>query len=188
MNSASDTGNKHHQGILHMAFWRIYGHLVWATKNRLPFINDNIEPRLYAQLVNKANEMSCVVHAINGMADHIHVVLSIPPKHSVSDVVKMLKGSSSHFVNHVLKPPNVYFAWQEGYGYFSLGESQLPIAVSYVQNQKSHHTQQTTNAWLERTSDLDEGSSATSDGPPNSDAIREPNAIYSAVRSDVLPF
>ena len=140
-----------------MAFWRIYGHLVWATKNRLPFITNNVELRLHAELVSKADEMDCYVYAINGMDDHVHIVLSIPPSLSVADVVKTLKGSSSHFVNQVVKPENLYFAWQRGYGYFSLGETQLPRAVAYVRNQKSHHAQQTVNAWLERVSDLDEG-------------------------------
>ena len=83
------------------------------------------EARLYACLVTKAAELGCYVHAVNGVEDHIHLIISIPPKHSVAWVVKNLKGSSSHFVNYVAAPGST-FAWQRGYGYLSLGEGQCP--------------------------------------------------------------
>jgi hypothetical protein len=73
----------------------------------------------------------------------------------VSWIVKVLKGSSSHFVSHVLSPGSS-FAWQRGYGYLSLGETQLERAVAYVRNQKEHHRLATTNGWLERTDDEDD--------------------------------
>jgi putative transposase len=100
----------------------------------------------------------------------------------------MLKGSSSHFINHTLKPPQFYFAWQRGYGYFSLGESQLPKAVAYVQNQKTHHAQNTVNAWLEKASELDEGPPFHSAPPPDSDLLREAPASYLDPFPDEIPF
>lgn len=136
-----------------MAFWRSYAHLVWTTKNRTPLIGPEIEAALYACLVAKAAELGCYVYAVNGISDHVHLVISIPPKHSVSWVVKNLKGNSSHFVNHELTARSESFAWQRGYGYLSLGESQLARAVAYVENQKSHHAQMNTNRWLEMTDD-----------------------------------
>jgi putative transposase len=140
-----------------MSFWRHYVHLVWTTKHRQLFISEVIEPRLYTQMVNKSAEIDCYVYAINGMADHVHLVLAIPPKHSVAEVVKTLKGASSHFVDHVLRPVELNFEWQRGYGCFSMGHSQLSRAIAYVDLQKEHHAQQTTNAWLEQSSELDDG-------------------------------
>lgn len=139
-----------------MSFWRLYYHLVWSTKNREPFIQPEVENRLYAYLVSKAAELDVYVYAINGWNDHLHLVTSIPPKHAVADVVKTLKGASAHDLNHVDKL-DIHFAWQRGYGALTVGETQKPKAIVYVENQKAHHQQQTTNAWLERSAEFDEG-------------------------------
>ena len=140
-----------------MPYWRSYAHLIWATKNRQPFILPSFEDRLYGQLIQKAADLGCYVHAINGMIEHTHMVLSIPPKHSPAYMVKTLKGSSSHFVNHIVQPEAFHFAWQRGYGYLTLGETQLDRAVDYVLRQKEHHQAKTVNRWLEYESALDEG-------------------------------
>ena len=139
-----------------MAFWRLYYHLVWATKNREPLIKPEIEKRLYAYIVHKASELECFVYAINGWYDHLHLIIAIPPKYAVADVVKRLKGASSHDLNHGVGL-DYEFAWQRGYGALSLGERQRPQAEGYVASQKTHHGEQTTTAWLERDSDFDEG-------------------------------
>ena len=148
-----------------MPFWRSYAHLIWATKNRNEFISSRLEPRLYAQMVKRASDLGCYVLAINGMPDHVHLITTIPPTISAADVVKTLKGSSSHFVNHIIKPVEFHFAWQRGYGFLSLGQSQLPDAIAYVQRQKEHHRDDTWHPWLERYSDLDDGPENPSDLP-----------------------
>ena len=168
-----------------MPFWRSYAHLVWATKARNAWIHAAIEPALYAYLTSKASELDCFVHALNGMPDHVHFVISIPPKHSVAWVVKMLKGASAHFVNHTLRPGAFHFAWQRGYGYLTLGESQCGKAVAYVEAQKTHHQLHTTNSWLERYSELDEGPTPTS-GVEIRQALREEQPAYHAI--DAPPF
>jgi len=163
-----------------MAFWRLYYHLVWATKNREHFIQPAIEDRLYAYTVRKAAELGVYVYAINGWYDHVHLVVAIPPKHAVADVVKHLKGASSHDLNHSVSL-DYQFAWQRGYGAFSLGERQRPAAEAYVLNQKQHHQQQTTNAWLERDAEFDEGpddAGITVDAVPS--VLREQTVAYSA--------
>ncbi len=139
-----------------MAFWRLYYHLVWATKNREHLIQPAIEARLYAYIVSKAAELDVYVYAINSWYDHLHLVASIPPKHAVAYVVKRLKGASSHDLNQA-GGLDYQFAWQRGYGALSLGERQKPLAEEYVENQKQHHEQQTANAWLERYAEFDEG-------------------------------
>ena len=138
-----------------MTFWRLYYHLTWATQNREPLIQPDMEEQLYAYLVRKAAELDVYIYAVNGWYDHSHLVAAIPPKQAVAEVVKHLKGASAHYVNHDMHA--AHFQWQRGYGALTLGEKQKSAAIAYVQGQKQHHQQHTTNAWLERAAEFDEG-------------------------------
>ena len=158
-----------------MPFWRHYYHVVWAAKERNPFIDELLEPHLYRYLMSKAGELGVYLHAIGGRPDHVHVVATIPPKHSVSWFVKTLKGSSAHFVNHGLaRRSEFHFAWQRGYGSLTLGQKQLAAAIAYVERQEEHHLNDTVNAWLERVDMLDESVS------DNVTRLRESSVIYDA--------
>lgn len=139
-----------------MSFWRTYYHIVWATRNREPLITPQIEPRLYAYIINKAAELGVYVYALNNWVEHFHIVTAIPPKEAVAHVVKTLKGASSHDLNQqgVL---DSLFAWQRGYGVLSLGSRQLDDAIEYVRRQKEHHRDNTVKAWLEYIAEEDEG-------------------------------
>ncbi|GAB4539155.1 MAG: IS200/IS605-like element ISDra9 family transposase [Pleurocapsa sp.] len=132
-----------------MALWRLYYHLVWATKNRQPFIHRDREVRLYPYIISKADSLNCIIHAINGTENHLHVIASIPPQIAIAEFMKRIKGSSSHYLNQNF-PHHPKLAWQEGYGVFSLGGKQLNTAIAYVQNQKIHHRQNTTISMLEK--------------------------------------
>jgi putative transposase len=138
-----------------MALWRLYYHLVWTTKNREFSIAPEKESRLYPYIASKADSLQCIIHAIGGIEDHIHLVVSIPPKLAIADFVKTIKGSSAHYLNANFNDP-LKFAWQEGYGVFSLGSQQLERAIMYVQNQKQHHKNKTAIAWLETTNYQDD--------------------------------
>ncbi|MDX2213333.1 MAG: IS200/IS605 family transposase [Oculatellaceae cyanobacterium bins.114] len=123
-----------------MPLWRLYYHVVWTTKYRQPLITQTREPELYRYLRDKTNALGCILHAVGGMEDHIHLVVSIPPKLAIADYVQQIKGGSSHFVNQLLPSEGLGFTWQAEYGVFSMGESQSPQAIAYVKNQKQHHT------------------------------------------------
>ena len=138
-----------------MPFWRTYYHLVWATKDREPLITPQIEQRLHAYIVHKAGELDVLVYAINGRSDHVHLVVSVPPHVSVSQLVKQLKGSSPHDLNH--QGLDRHFAWQRGYGVLTLGQRQKADAEAYVRQQKEHHGHATAVAWLEYCAEVDEG-------------------------------
>jgi putative transposase len=140
-----------------MALWRLYYHFVWATKAREPLISETREPTLHHYIIGKADALKCIVHAINGTANHIHLVTSIPPTLSIAEFVKNIKGSSAHYVNHNLSDIPEFFGWQAGYGVFSLGRKQLDQAIEYVQNQKIHHAQGTTIISLEQATNDDDG-------------------------------
>lgn len=163
-----------------MSFWRLYYHQVWATKGREPLIQPDIEDRLYAYLVRKSAELGVYVYALGGWHDHVHLLVAIPPKLAVAGIVKRLKGASAHYLNHA-GGCTYAFAWQRGYGALTLGERQRPRAEAYIRDQKTHHGQQKTNAWLEQCAEFDEGPAdpgiALDAVPP---ALREHAPVYDA--------
>ncbi len=160
-----------------MSFWRNYYHITWSTKNRLPLIRTEFEGQLFNYIVKKAAELEVFVFALNGTQDHIHIVVSIPPKHSVAEVVKLLKGASAHYINHNIQTMD-QFAWQRGYGCLSIGEKQRPIAEEYVRNQKSHHARETFIGWLEQSIDKDDGPKNVIDSGEAFRKIKEIPASY----------
>ena len=121
-----------------MPYWKLYYHFIWGTKDRLPLILPGFEAGLYRVITAKVIEMNGIVYAIGGIEDHIHLAVSVPPKIAVAKFVGEVKGNSSHFVNHVVKP-DCEFYWLDEYGVLSFGEKNLPAVVSYIQNQKEHH-------------------------------------------------
>ncbi len=132
-----------------MPFTRLFYHLIWTTKNRLPLISPRIEESLYSYLTYKAGELGCRVLAINGLEDHVHLVIEIPPKAAVATVVRRLKGASSHEFADLF--------WQRGYGALTVGEENLAVALEYVRRQKEHHSLQTAIVSLKRCDDDGDG-------------------------------
>jgi len=132
-----------------MPYSKLYYHFIWGTKNRFPYIDSGIEPEIYRAIVAKAQEMGGFVHAIGGIEDHIHLGVSIPPKLALAKFIGDVKGNSSHFENHVIKP-DFEFHWQDEYGVLSFGEKNLSAVVRYIHNQKQHHADGTLIAEMER--------------------------------------
>ncbi len=124
-----------------MAYWRLFYHFVWTTKNRVPLITPELEPHLYRWLHKEAKAMYCPFFYINGVADHVHILTAVRPNLAPSEFMKQLKGSSSRFVSLKFKGP---FEWQVGYGVLSVAENGLEPVKAYIRNQKLHHTQQST--------------------------------------------
>jgi REP-associated tyrosine transposase len=132
-------------------------HITWHTKNNNPVIKDNIENRLHHFLENKIRkEKEVIFHAIGGIEDHIHLVVSIPPTLRISDWIGQLKGGSSFYINHEIVNRKL-LDWQEGYGVVSFGTRDLEWVIQYVRNQKQHHAKGTTQERLERITSDDEG-------------------------------
>ena len=132
-----------------MPYWRLFYHFVWGTKNREPLIEHEWEESLHNAIAAKATELGGLVHAVGGIDDHAHLVVSVPPKIALSTFIGQVKGNSSHFVNHVLDI-DFHFAWQAEYGVVSFGGKMLDLVVRYTKNQRKHHMDGTTIAMLER--------------------------------------
>jgi len=123
-----------------VSHWELFYHLVWATRKRHPPIDDRIEVVLQRSFRATCHEFGTVVHAIGTMPDHVRLAVSIPPRHAIADVVRQLKGSAAHLVNHSDARLSLdTFSWQAEYGVRSLGERSLPDVVAYVENQRAHH-------------------------------------------------
>ena len=103
-----------------MPYWKLYYQFVWGTKNRLPLIDSAFEPELYRVVAAKVQEMGGVVHAIGGMEDHAHLAVSVPPKIAPAKFIGDVKGNSSHYINHVIKPDFEFYC-QDEYGVLSFG-------------------------------------------------------------------
>jgi REP element-mobilizing transposase RayT len=131
-----------------MPFWRLYYHITWGTKNRLPLIDPCFERDLHKVITKKGIELGAKIYAVGGIENHIHLLASVPPKLTLSNFIGQLKGNSSHFINQVLKPDFTFF-WQSEYGVVTIDEHRLGVVVKYIQNQREHHGFGTTIHLLE---------------------------------------
>ena len=114
-------------------------HITWHTKNNMPLIKPEIEPKLNEFLKNKILETSEIFfRAIGGTENHIHLAVSIPPTLKIDEWIGKLKGASSYYVNHELTNHKA-LEWQNGYGVVSFGTKDLKWVVNYILNQKEHH-------------------------------------------------
>ncbi len=119
-------------------FTSLHYHIVFSTKNREPWIKRSIEERLWAYVggIAKQNRMKPI--SIGGTDDHIHLLVGFPPTISVSEALKHLKGGSSGWIKDNL-PGCRSFAWQDGYGAFTVSQSNLDEVEKYIRGQREHH-------------------------------------------------
>ena len=120
------------------SFCKIWIHAVWSTKLRQPLINPQIEALVYEYMAHEFIQLGCSVRIINGMPDHIHCLFKLNPQKSITDVIKQIKGSSSHFINRN-DLISEKFAWQSGFSSFSVSDSVVEKVNRYIQLQKKHH-------------------------------------------------
>jgi REP element-mobilizing transposase RayT len=125
-------------------FTQLYLHLVWATWDRLPLITQENESPLYAVILDQCASLKCTVIAIGGVADHVHLLLRHPPSLSTAEIIKEIKGSSSHFMTHKIMPGE-FFKWQGAYGAFSVSKRDVAGIQEYIERQKEHHALNTMN-------------------------------------------
>lgn len=122
-----------------MPFYRLFYHVIWATKDRATWITPHIESVVFETIRRESNKMNSPIYAINGTTDHIHVAVTIPPSIAVAQWVKNIKGVATFTVNKTFPDLDNRFHWQEGYGILSFGQKRLADVVEYVHKQKEHH-------------------------------------------------
>jgi len=112
-------------------------HCVFSTKERKPLIPDSMKRKLWAYIGGIARTNKFKALAVGGMPDHVHVLLSLPATLLVTKAIQLIKGGSSKWMNdHSL---NRSFAWQDAYGAFSIGISQVEDTIHYINTQEQHH-------------------------------------------------
>src|SRR5207245_8905631 len=102
----------------------LHYHVIFSTKSRQPFLIEEVHDRIFAYLGGIARENGMNALEVGGVADHVHLLLSIPPSLAVSKAVQLIKGGSSHWLK-VTFPNMIDFAWQDGYASFMVSHSQL---------------------------------------------------------------
>ena len=96
-------------------YTQLYVHLDWATWDRMPLLTDELHSAVYACIQAECNELKSEILALGGVADHVHLLVRIPASVSISELLKQVKGSSSHLATHRLRPGE-FFKWQGAHG------------------------------------------------------------------------
>ena len=120
----------------------LYYHVVFSTKNRVGHIKPEIEHRVWEYVGGIARENKMTALQVGGIEDHIHALVMAPAALSPSQIAQYLKGDSSKWI-HEEFPELRGFAWQDGYGAFTVSKSNLPDVVRYIESQREHHRQKT---------------------------------------------
>lgn len=121
---------------------QIYIHIVFAVKGRANLISGKWKDELYKYITGIVTNDGQKLIAINGMPDHIHILIGLKPTIALSDLIRDIKASSSKFIN-AQKWITGKFEWQHGFGAFSYSHSQLTSVINYIQNQEEHHKKRT---------------------------------------------
>ena len=124
-----------------MSYWRCHYHLIWATNQRLPVLGDRQSETFRAVNAAACRDMGVLIHQVGVVSDHVHLVVSIPPRLAVSNVVQRIKGTSSRVLAEQARAMEpTWPGWQLEYGGLTFGERSLDKVAEYVANQKSRHS------------------------------------------------
>jgi putative transposase len=118
------------------SFTKLLFHVVFSTKNREPWIAPQWKLELYSFVGGVVRNRNGELLAVGGVADHLHLLVRLPPTRAPADVIRDIKSNSSGWLHE----RNVFpFAWQDGYGAFTLGPSAVRSVRAYIDNQEAHH-------------------------------------------------
>ena len=118
-------------------YTKLLYHLVFSTKDRRPLITPELRDPLFQYIGGIVREHRGVLMTAGGMPDHVHLLVNLRAQPSIADHLQAIKGNSSRWLNK--RNPDRRFAWQAGYGAFSLSESKVPSVRRYIANQERHH-------------------------------------------------
>ena len=119
-------------------FTNLQTHIIFSTKDRLPLIKPELKPDLLAYMGGIVRELQGKAVTINGTADHVHLLLWMPPTLAISETLRVLKTNTSRWINQQ-HGMGRSFAWQTGYGAFTVSHSNTPAIVKYIHAQEEHH-------------------------------------------------
>jgi len=117
-------------------------HIVFSTKDRAPVLDAPVRPSLHAYLATVARNVDCECFRVGGVADHVHLAVRLSRTITMAQLIEALKTSSSKWLK-TQSPALAGFAWQRGYGAFSVGPSDLDALLHYIDTQEEHHRTRT---------------------------------------------
>jgi putative transposase len=125
-----------------MPFIKIWVHLVWATKNRVPLLTKDMRQQVFKHIKENGMEKNIYVDFVNGHIDHVHCLISLNANQTIAKILQLLKGESSFWINknNLCKQ---YFDWQDEYFAVSVSESGVDAVREYIKNQETHHARKT---------------------------------------------
>lgn len=125
-----------------MSYIKVYVHYVWSTKNRIPYLTDNIRNDIFKHIRENAKSKNIYIDFINGYTDHVHCLVSLNDDLSIGKIAQLIKGESSFWINQN-KLTSQKFAWQDEYFVIGVGEDKITVVRNYIANQEEHHKKTT---------------------------------------------
>ena len=123
-------------------YTQIHLHIVFAVQYRIALVNEKWKVELYKYMTGIVQRHGHNMIIVNGMPDHVHILIGMRPTQSLSELMQDIKGSSSKWINDRGLIEST-FRWQEGYGAFSYSKQELPVIINYIKYQEEHHRQKT---------------------------------------------
>ena len=120
----------------------LFYHLIFSTKNRMRLLDPGLEQRAWEYLGGIARRHKMTALQVGGIEDHVHTLVLAPATIAPSQIAQFLKGDSSKWINDEFRM-RYGFAWQDGYGAFTVSKSNVADVISYIQNQREHHRTRT---------------------------------------------
>jgi REP element-mobilizing transposase RayT len=133
---------KNENQIMPQSLSKLFIHIVFSTKHRKAFIDTNIEKSLWGVLGQEINNNGAQVIQVGGFDDHVHILLNLQRTQSISKLIGPVKANSSAWMKHQGEKYNNFY-WQDGYAAFSVSPKSINHVISYIQNQRAHHSKLT---------------------------------------------
>lgn len=130
------------------AYSKCLVHMIWGTKKRKAVLERSVRKKLSQYFYEYAKSKEIFMHINYVNADHVHVLFDLPRHYALKDIAKLLKGSSSHWINKN-RLTKLKFSWARGYGAFSVSASAMKKVKSYIRNQEKHHKAKSFNDELD---------------------------------------
>ena len=121
-----------------MPWIKVWLHFVWSTKDRHPFLTDDIRQKVFTHIRENARAKGIFIDFINGYLEHVHCLISLGSDQSIETIMQLIKGESSHWINKN-GLTRMKFGWQDEYFVTAVAESALPSVRRYIANQEEHH-------------------------------------------------
>lgn len=120
-----------------MPWVKVWIHFVWSTKNREPYLRDEIRPKVFRHIRENARQKGIYIDFIGGYVDHIHCLISLGTDQTIEKIMQLIKGESSFWVNQNRLCPTK-FGWQDEYFAVSVSEASVPSVRRYIAKQEDH--------------------------------------------------